>query len=80
VTVLFADLSGFTRLSEHLDQEEIRSFQNALFESLEKVIARYGGCVAKFLGDAVLALFGTPVAHEDDPERSLNAALVIYTF
>jgi adenylate cyclase len=77
VTVLFADLSGFTRLSERLDPEEIRSFQNALFESLGKVIARYGGYVAKFLGDAVLALFGAPVAHEDDPERSLNAALGI---
>ena len=75
VTVLFADLTGFTALSERLDPEEVRAFQNALFESLGQAITRYGGFVAKFLGDAVLAIFGAPVAHEDDPERALDSAL-----
>lgn len=75
VTVLFADLCGFTTLSERLDPEEVRAFQNALFESLAQAITRYGGFVAKFIGDAVLAIFGAPVAHEDDPERALDSAL-----
>jgi adenylate cyclase len=75
VTVLFADLSGFTAMSERLDPEEVRAFQNALFESLGQAITRYDGFVAKFLGDAVLAFFGAPVAHEDDPARALHAAL-----
>ena len=75
VTVLFADLSGFTELSERLDPEEVRAFQNALFEALAQAIARYDGFVEKFIGDAVLAVFGAPVAHEDDPERALDTAL-----
>ncbi len=75
VTVLFADLSGFTSLSERLDPEEVRAFQNALFETLAKAIERYDGFVEKFVGDAVMAVFGAPVAHEDDPQRALGAAL-----
>lgn len=75
VTVLFADLCGFTSLSERLDPEEVRSFQGVLFDSLGQAVARRGGFVAKYLGDAVLALFGAPVAHEDDPERALDTAL-----
>src|SRR5262245_652835 len=75
VTVLFADLSGFTSLSERLDPEEVRAFQNALFETLAKAIERYDGFVEKFVGDAVMAVFGAPVAHEDDPQRALDAAL-----
>ncbi len=75
VTVLFGDLTGFTSLGERLDPEEVRAFQNALFEALGQAITHYGGFVAKFLGDAVLAFFGAPVAHEDDPARALHAAL-----
>lgn len=75
VTVLFADVSGFTALAERLDPEEVRAFQNALFESLARAVARYDGFVEKFVGDAVMAVFGAPVAHEDDPERALRAAL-----
>ncbi len=75
VTVLFADLTGFTALSERLDPEEVRAFQNALFESLARIIRRYDGFVEKFVGDAVMAVFGAPVAHEDDPQRALGAAL-----
>src|SRR5215467_2966204 len=75
VTVLFADLTGFTALAERLDPEEVRAFQNALFETLARSIERYDGFVEKFVGDAVMAVFGAPVAHEDDPERALDAAL-----
>ena len=75
VTVLFADVSGFTSLSERLDPEEVRAFQNALFARLAEAVARYDGFVEKFVGDAVMAVFGAPVAHEDDPERALRAAL-----
>jgi adenylate cyclase len=77
VTILFADLSGFTALAERLDPEDVRAFQNALFETLAQAIARYDGFVEKFVGDAVLAIFGAPIAHEDDPERALDAALDI---
>jgi adenylate cyclase len=77
VTVLFADLTGFTALAERLDPEEIRAFQNVLFEMLAGVITRYDGFVEKFVGDAVLAVFGAPVAHEDDPLRACAAALNI---
>jgi predicted ATPase/class 3 adenylate cyclase len=75
VTVLFADLSSFTALSERLDPEVVRGLQNELFAELTAVVQQYGGFVDKFIGDALLALFGAPVAHEDDPERALRAAL-----
>jgi adenylate cyclase len=75
VTVLFADLSGFTALAERLDPEDVRAFQGALFETLAGAITRYDGFVEKFVGDAVLAVFGAPVAHEDDPARACDAAL-----
>jgi adenylate cyclase len=77
VTVLFADLTGFTSLSEALDPEEVRAFQNALFAMLAESIARHDGFVEKFVGDAVMAVFGAPVAHEDDPVRALAAALAM---
>jgi adenylate cyclase len=75
VTVLFADLSGFTALAERLDPEEIRAFQTALFDVLARTITRHDGFVEKFVGDAVLAVFGAPVAHEDDPARACDVAL-----
>jgi class 3 adenylate cyclase len=75
VTVLFADLSGFTALSEQIDPEMLRALQNELFEELTEAVQSFGGFVDKFIGDALLALFGAPVAHEDDPERALRAAL-----
>lgn len=75
VTILFADLSGFTALSEQLDPEIVQTLQTALFKELTAAVLSFGGVVDKFLGDALLALFGAPVAHEDDPERALRAAL-----
>ncbi|TIR88315.1 MAG: adenylate/guanylate cyclase domain-containing protein, partial [Mesorhizobium sp.] len=75
VTVLFADLCGFTTLSEQLDPEVMQALQNQLFRELTAAVRNFGGFVDKFIGDALLALFGAPVAHEDDPERALRAAL-----
>lgn len=75
VTVLFADVTGFTTMAERLDPEEVRAFQDELLDVLAAVIARHDGFLEKFVGDAVLAVFGAPVAHEDDPERALHAAL-----
>lgn len=75
VTVVFADISGFTALSETLDPETVRDMMNACFDMLVPVIERYGGTIDKFIGDAVMALFGAPTAHENDPERALRAAL-----
>ncbi|MEP9388830.1 adenylate/guanylate cyclase domain-containing protein [Mesorhizobium sp. KR9-304] len=75
VTVLFADLCGFTTFSEKLDPEVMQALQNKLFRELTASVQNFGGFVDKFIGDALLALFGAPVAHEDDPERALRAAL-----
>ena len=75
VTVMFADISGFTAMSEKMDPEQVRDLMNACFEQLVPVITKYGGMVDKFIGDEIMALFGVPVAHEDDPERALRAAL-----
>jgi len=75
VTVMFADISGFTAMSEKLDPEDVRSMINACFARLGAVIDRYDGHIDKFIGDEIMALFGAPVAHENDPERALRAAL-----
>ena len=75
VSVLFADLVGFTPLSEDRDPEEVRELLSRYFDTARQVIERYGGTVEKFIGDAVMAVWGTPVAREDDPERAVRAAL-----
>ena len=77
VTVLFADLAGSTALGERLDPEDVRAVQSALVSLLEEEVDRHGGIVEKFVGDAVLAVFGIPLAHEDDAERALLAALAV---
>jgi len=77
VTVLFADLSGFTALGERFDPEIIREFQDDLFDEIASVVYAHEGFVDKFVGDAVLAIFGAPLTHEDDPERALRAALAM---
>jgi len=75
VSVLFADLVGFTAASENRDAEETRELLSRYFETCRRVIGRYGGTVEKFIGDAVMAVWGTPVAQEDDAERAVRAAL-----
>src|SRR3954454_3126069 len=74
-SVLFGDLVGFTSLSEHRDQEDTRELLTRYFEECRRVIERYGGTVEKFIGDAVMAVWGVPTAHEDDAERSVRAGL-----
>ena len=75
VSVLFADLVGFTTLAEGRDAEETRELLSRYFDLARDVIARYGGTVEKFIGDAVMAVWGAPTAHEDDAERAVRAAL-----
>jgi predicted ATPase/class 3 adenylate cyclase len=75
VTVMFADISGFTAMSETMDPETVRDLMNACFEHLVPVVERFGGTVDKFIGDEIMALFGAPIAHENDPERALRTAL-----
>ena len=78
VTVLFADLVGYTALSEHLDPERVKRLIDGAFERLVAEIERFGGRVDKVLGDGILALFGAPRAHEDDPERAVRAAIELH--
>jgi class 3 adenylate cyclase/tetratricopeptide (TPR) repeat protein len=75
VSVLFADLVGFTTLSESRDPEEVRELLSRYFDESRRVVERYGGVVEKFIGDAAMAVWGSPVAHEDDAERAVRAAL-----
>ena len=75
VSVLFADLVGFTTLSESRDSEDVRELLSRYFDTSRRLIELYGGTVEKFIGDAVMAVWGTPVAQEDDAERAVRAAL-----
>src|SRR6266498_4893451 len=75
VSVLFADLVGFTTISESRDAEEVRELLSRYFDTCRRLISLYGGTVEKFIGDAVKAVWGTPVAQEDDAERAVRAAL-----
>ncbi len=77
VTVLFADLVGFTSRAEQLDPEDVQAVLRPYHERLRYELERWGGTVEKFIGDAVMALFGAPVTREDDPERAVRAALAI---
>ncbi|MFN2521520.1 MAG: adenylate/guanylate cyclase domain-containing protein, partial [Candidatus Limnocylindria bacterium] len=77
VTVLFADIVGSTALTTSHQPEVVREVLRAVFASLSEVIRDHGGTVEKFIGDAVMAVFGAPVAHEDDAERAVRAALRI---
>ena len=78
VTVLFADISGYTRRSAGMDPEDTHALLNRYFGQVDAVVHRYGGTVDKHIGDAVMAVFGAPVAHSDDPERAVRAALGIH--
>ena len=77
VTVLFADLVGFTRRAEQLDPEDVRRMLTPYHAGVKAELESFGGTVEKFIGDAVVALFGAPLAHEDDPERAVRAALAV---
>ncbi len=73
VTVLFADLSGYTAISERLDPEAVSQITDRALRRLAQEVDRYGGTIDKYIGDNVMAIFGAPVAHEDDPERAVRA-------
>src|SRR5690242_7280903 len=75
VTVVFADLSGYTAVAERMDPEAVKSFVDQALRRLGQEVDRFGGTVDKYIGDNVMAVFGAPVAHEDDSERAVRAAL-----
>jgi class 3 adenylate cyclase/tetratricopeptide (TPR) repeat protein len=78
VTVLFADIAGYTKLSSELGAEETHGLLNRYFEAVDSIVEGYGGSVDKHMGDNVMAVFGAPVAHDDDPLRAVRAALDIH--
>ena len=77
VTILFSDVKGYTAMAEKLDPEEVKEIMGGAFDFLIASIYRYEGTLAQVMGDAILAFFGAPIAHEDDPERACRAALEI---
>ncbi len=77
ITAVFVDLVGFTRRSERLDPEDVRAFLAPYHARAKAELERFGGTVEKFIGDAVVAVFGAPTAHEDDAERAVRAALAV---
>jgi class 3 adenylate cyclase/tetratricopeptide (TPR) repeat protein len=78
VTVLFSDLTGYTTLSEKLDPEEVKEITGRIFGEISKIVDKYEGFIEKYAGDAVMAIFGVPWAHEDDPIRAVKAAREIH--
>jgi len=74
VSILFADVTGSTSLGEQLDPERLRALLGSYFGEMTQIISSWGGTVEKYIGDEIYALFGAPVAHEDDPARALRAA------
>ena len=78
VTALFSDMSGYTAMSERLDPEEVKEITSRIFGEVSKIVDKYDGFIEKFIGDAVMALFGVPKAHEDDPTRAIKAAREIH--
>ena len=77
VTILFADVTGSTALGESLDPEDVRALMSLYYEHAREIISSHGGTIEKFIGDAVMAVFGLIQAHGDDAERALAAAMVI---
>lgn len=79
VTVLFSDLSGYTAMNEKLDPEDVKEIMAGIFDRIAEIISQYEGSIEKFVGDSVMAVFGFPTAHEDDPLRAIRAARKIHT-
>lgn len=75
ITIMFADLSGFTAISQEMDPEALYHLMNMTFERLAQVIIKYGGFIAKYIGDEIMAIFGAPISYEDHAERALRASL-----
>ena len=79
VTVMFSDMSGYTAMTERLDPEEVKAIMSEIFSKITKIIKGYDGFIERFIGDAVMAVFGVPKSHEDDPIRALRAAMEIHS-
>jgi class 3 adenylate cyclase/tetratricopeptide (TPR) repeat protein len=80
VTVLFSDLSGYTAMSERLDPEEVKEIMSQVFGEITSIVNKYDGSIEKFIGDAVVAFFGVPKTHEDDPVRAIRVVKEIHSF
>ena len=78
VTVVFSDLSGYTAMCEQVDPEDVRDVTSQVFAEAARIVEGYGGRIDRLLGDAVMAVFGDPVAHENDAERAVRAALDLH--
>jgi class 3 adenylate cyclase len=78
VTILFSDMAGYTAMNERLDPEEVKGIMSRVFGQITQVIAKYDGFIERFVGDAVMAIFGIPQVHEDDPVRAIRAAIDIH--
>ena len=78
VTIMFSDMSGYTAMAERLDPEEVKRIMSQIFSEITEIIKRYDGFIEKFIGDAVMAVFGVPKSHEDDPVRAIRAAMEIH--
>ena len=78
VTVMFSDMSGYTAMTERLDPEEVKAIMSQIFGRITEIIKKYDGFIERFIGDAVMAVFGVPKVHEDDPIRAIRAALEIH--
>ena len=78
VTVLFSDLTGYTAMSEKLDPEDVKEITSRIFGEVSEIVSKYDGFIEKYAGDAVMAMFGVPTAHEDDPVRAVKAAREIH--
>ncbi|MBW2513282.1 MAG: AAA family ATPase, partial [Deltaproteobacteria bacterium] len=78
VTIMFSDMSGYTSMTERLDPEEVKAIMSQIFGKISEIIKSYDGFIERFIGDAVMAVFGVPKAHEDDPIRAIRAAIEIH--
>ena len=78
VTIMFSDMSGYTAMTERLDPEEVKGIMSQIFGKITEIIKSYDGFIERFIGDAVMAVFGVPKAHEDDPIRAIRAAIEIH--
>ena len=78
VTVFFTDLAGYTAMTERLDPEEVRTILNQVFKKISAIIEKFDGFIERYIGDSVMAVFGIPKAHEDDPVRAISAAMEIH--
>ncbi|MCK5165073.1 MAG: AAA family ATPase [Desulfobacula sp.] len=78
VTIFFTDLSGYTAMTERLDPEDVRIILNHVFKKISEIIEKFDGFIERYIGDSVMAVFGIPKAHEDDPVRAINTAIEIH--